>query len=102
MAVHSKSVKRIMSIIRQTFPDAGEIDILEKMNDSLVHAGKFNVKYESATADLTTDKRRYTLSDSDSGIEVMKIRKVSIMDTDGDYIRIRRLGMNDVALEDVT
>lgn len=99
MAVHSKSVKRVMSTVRQTFKDAGEIDILEKMNDALVDAGRFNVKHESATSDLTTDKARYTLSDADSGIEVNKIKKVSIMNTDGDYFMIPRLVEGDITKE---
>ena len=99
MAVHSKSVKRVLSIIRQTFKDAGETDVLEKMSDALVDAGRFNVKHESATSDLTTDKARYTLSDADSGIEVMKIKKVSIMSTNGDYFMIPRLVENDISKE---
>lgn len=99
VSVHSKSVKRVLSIIRQTFKEAGETDVLEKMSDALVDAGRLNVKHESATSDLTADKARYTLSDASSGIEVMKIKKVSIMSSDGDYFIIPRLLENDITKE---
>ena len=91
-----------MSIVRKIFPDAGETDMFEKINQAQVHAGKFNVKSETAKTDLTTDKRRYTIDDVNSGIEVNKVNKVSIMDTGGYYIKIPRLIENNVTKEDLT
>ncbi len=96
------TVKRIFSDVRETFTDAKETKMYEKANQAIVRAGIYNVKVESAKANLVTDKRRYTLSDANSGIEVNKIKKVSLMDTNGDYIRIPRLLDNDVVKEDVT
>lgn len=88
-------------MVRQTFPNAGETAMFEKINQAQVHAGKYNVKYEAAKTDLTTDKRRYTLSDADSGIEIMKVYKVSIMDSNGDYIKIPRMLNATVTREDL-
>ena len=102
MATHRISAKRIMSDVRETFPNAGETKMFELINRAQVHAGLYSVKHESAKADLTTDKRRYTLDDVNSNIEVNKIKKVSIMNDDGDWIRIPRLLDNDVMKEDVT
>ncbi len=102
MATHTKSVKRILSEVRQEIPNAGETSVIEKINDAIVLSGKFNTKFETAKADLTTDKRRYTLSDTDSGIEVNKLYKVSIMDGNGDYIKIPRMTAATVSREDIT
>jgi len=102
MPSHRITIKRIMSDVRETFPNAGETKMFELINRAQVQAGMYNVKYESAKADVTADKLWYTINDANSGIEVNKITKVSIMDSNGDYIMIPRLLENEIIKEDLT
>ncbi len=102
MATHKISVKRIMSDIRETFPNAGETKMFELINRAQVHAGIYNVKYESAKTSSVADKMWYTLNDANSAIEVNKVFKVSFMDDDGKYRKIPRLWSGDVEIEDLT
>ena len=71
------------------------------INDALTELGKYNVKYESAKSNSVSGKAWYTLSDADSGIEVNKIFKVSFLDNDDKYKRIKRLLANDTDIEDL-
>ena len=44
MAVISLTVKKIISRVRQAFPDAPETYIINLINESLVEMGKYNTK----------------------------------------------------------
>ena len=44
MAVHSLTVKQILSRVRQVFPDAPEAYVISLINDALTEAGLYNVK----------------------------------------------------------
>ena len=44
MAVHSLTVKQIISRVRQVFPDAPEAYIMSLINDALVEAGTYSNK----------------------------------------------------------
>ena len=44
MAVHSLTVKQILSRVRQTFPDAPETYVINLINEALVELGKYNTK----------------------------------------------------------
>ena len=91
-----------MSDVKEVFPNAIETKMFELINRAQVQAGLYNVKYESAKATVTADKLWYTINDANSGIEVNKIFKVSIMDSDGAYIMIPRLVANEIIKEDLT
>ena len=52
MAVHSLTVKQILSRVRQVFPDAPEAYVISLINDALTEAGMYNVK--TAHAKITT------------------------------------------------
>ena len=101
MAVHSLTVKKIISRVRQAFPDAPETYIMNLINEALVELGKYNTKIEYAKLTTVADQQWYTLSDSNSGIEVNKVYRVDFMDSSGDYVKIPRLLNNEVQTMDI-
>ena len=96
------TVKQMLSRIRETFPEIQETYALALINDALTEAGKFNVKYESATTDSVSATKWYTINDANSGIEVNKITNVYFMDDDGYYRMIKRLVHGKTNIQDVT
>ena len=102
MAVHSLTVKKIISIVRQVFPDAPETYIMQLINEALVESGKYNTKIEYAKFTTVADQQWYTLSDANSGIEVNKVYRVDFMDSSGDYVKIPRLLNSEIQTMDIT
>ena len=102
MAVHSLTVKKIISIVRQVFPDAPETYIMQLINEALVESGKYNTKIEYAKLTTVADQQWYTLSDANSGIEVNKVYRVDFMDSSGDYVKIPRLLNSEIQTMDIT
>jgi|TARA_R100001143_G_scaffold16037_1_gene18335 hypothetical protein len=101
MAVHSLTVKKIISRVRQAFPEAPETYIMNLINEALVELGKYNTKIEYAKLTTVADQQWYTLSDTNSGIEVNKVYRVDFMDSSGDYVKIPRLLNNEVQTMDI-
>ena len=101
MAVHSLTVKQIISRVRQAFPDAPENYIKNLINEALVELGKYNIKIEYAKTTTVADQQWYTLSDSNSGVEINKVYRVDFMDSSGDYVKIPRLLNNEVQTMDI-
>jgi|TARA_R100001530_G_scaffold128107_1_gene97687 hypothetical protein len=106
MAVHSLTVKKIISIVRQVFPDAPQAYIIELINEALVEAGKYNSKIEYAKTTTVADQQWYTLKEqvagaSNSNIEVNKVHRVDFMDSAGDYVKIPRLLNNEIQTMDI-
>ena len=101
MAVHSLTVKKIISRVRQAFPEAPETYIMNLINEALVELGKYNTKIEYAKLTTVADQQWYTLSDTNSGIEVNKVYRVDFMDSSGDYVKIPRLFNNEVQTMDI-
>ena len=102
MAVHSLTVKKIISRGRQAFPDAPETYIMNVINEAIVELGKYGTKIEYAKATTVADQMWYTLSDTNSGIEVNKVFRVDFMDASGDYVKIPRLLNNEIQTMDLT
>ena len=73
MAVISLTVKKIISRVRQAFPDAPETYILNLINEALVEMGKYNTKVEYAKLTTVANQQWYTLSDSNAGVEINKV-----------------------------
>ena len=101
MAVHSLTVKKIISRVRQAFPEAPETYIMNLINEALVELGKYNTKIEYAKLTTVADQQWYTLIDTNSGIEVNKVYRVDFMDSSGDYVKIPRLLNNEVQTMDI-
>jgi len=107
MAVHSITVKQILSRVRQVFPNAPEAYVMNLINDALVEAGMYNSKVVHAKISTVADQMWYDLGDAakDSAnniLEVNKVFRVYFMDNDGDYILIPRLIDKDLLLTDVS
>jgi Flp pilus assembly secretin CpaC len=101
MAVHSLTVKTIISRVRQVFPDASEKYIINLINEALVELGKYATKVEYAKTNSVADQQWYTLSDSNSGIEVNKVFRCDFMDASGEYVKIPRLLDGEIATMDI-
>ena len=101
MAVHSLTVKKIISRVRQAFQEDPETYIMNLINEALVELGKYNTKIEYAKLTTVADQQWYTLSDTNSGIEVNKVYRVDFMDSSGDYVKIPRLLNNEVQTMDI-
>lgn len=101
MAVHSLTVKEIISRVRQAFPDAPEKYIMNLINEALVETGKYNTKVEYAKASTVADQQWYTLSDDNAGVEINKVYRVDFMDSKGDYVKIPRLLNNEIQTMDI-
>jgi len=101
MAVHSLTVKKILSMVRQVFPDAPETYVMALINEALVEAGKYNTKIEYAKATTVADQQWYTLSDTNAGVEINKIFRVDFMDANGEYVMIPRLLNSEIQTMDI-
>jgi|TARA_R110002110_G_scaffold137306_1_gene322466 hypothetical protein len=101
MAVHSLTVKKIISRVRQAFPDAPETYIMNLINEAIVELGKYGTKIEYAKATTVADQQWYTLSDSNAGVEINKVFRVDFMDSSGDYVKIPRLVNNEIPTMDI-
>ena len=78
MAVISLTVKKIISRVRQAFPDAPETYIINLINESLVEMGKYNTKVEYAKLSTVANQQWYTLkeqvdSTQNSNVEINKV-----------------------------
>jgi|TARA_R100000664_G_C2726591_1_gene118385 hypothetical protein len=96
MAIHSLTVKQVLSRVRQVFPDASEAYVISLINDALNELGQYSQKSMSAKIDIVADQMFYDLSDSakdssNNEMGINKIYRVDIMDDDGDYIQVPRV-----------
>ena len=101
MAVHSLTVKQILSRVRQTFPNAPEAYVINLINEALVELGKYNTKIEYAKLTTVADQQWYTLSDANAGVEINKVYRLDFMDSAGDYTKIPRLVNNEIQTTDI-
>ena len=106
MAVHSLTVKQILSRVRQTFPDAPEAYVINLINEALVELGKYNTKIEYAKLSTVADQQWYTLKEqvgsaTNSGVEINKVYRLDFMDSAGDYTKIPRLINNEIQTTDI-
>ena len=107
MAVHTITVKKLISRVRQVFPDAPETYIVNLVNDALVEIGTHKVKVAHAKITTVADRMYYNLADgatdsSSNRLEANQVFRVYLMDSDGDYIQIPRLVDKNLLLADIT
>ena len=107
MAVHSITVKKLISRVRLVFPDAPEAYLLNLVNDALVEIGMYKTKVVHAKITTVANKMYYDLADgatdaSGKTLEANHVLRVYIMDNEGDYIKIPRLIDKEILLADVT
>ena len=63
--------------------------------------GKYNTKVEYAKTNTVADQQWYTLSDTNSGVEINKVFRVDFMDSKGVYVKIPRLLENEIPTMDI-
>ena len=102
MAVHSLTVKQILSRVRQVFPDAPETYVMSLINDGLVELSSYDTKVNYAKINAVADQMWYDLSDTGSSVDINKVFRVDFMDSAGDYIKIPRMLDNEILKMDVT
>jgi|TARA_R110000803_G_scaffold206025_1_gene273058 hypothetical protein len=105
MAVHSITVKKLISRVRLVFPDAPEAYLLNLVNDALVEIGMFKTKVVHAKITTVANKMYYNLADgaqdsSNNKLEVNQVLRVYLMDNEGDYIQIPRVIDKNLLLAD--
>ena len=88
-------------MVRQVFPQAPETYVMALINEALVESGKYKSKIEYAKTTTVADQQWYTLSDSNSGVEINKVYRVDFMDSSGDYVKIPRLLNNEIQTMDI-
>jgi hypothetical protein len=99
MAAIEFSVKEIVSRVRQAVPEASENYIINLINEGLIDMGKYSTKMEYGKTNLINDQLWYGIDD-DRDITINKIFKCSILNSNGEYIRIPRLVNQDIKLTD--
>lgn len=107
MAVHSLSVKKIISRVRQVFPNASENYIINLINDGLVEIGNHHTKIVQGKISTVANQLSYNIGDESkdsngNNLEANKVFRVDLMDSEGDYIRIPRQISKDLLLWDAT
>ena len=90
MAAIEFSLREILSRVRQVVPDASEAYVLNLVNQGLSDMGRYNTKREYGKTNLVNSQLWYGLDD-DRDITVNKVFRVSILNSDGEYIQIPRL-----------
>jgi hypothetical protein len=107
MSVHSISIKNLINRVREVFPDVQENYAINLINDALVELGSYETKIAHGKVSTVADQMWYDLSDgatdsSGNKLELNKVDKVYLMDSEGDYIQIPRLTDTNLLLTDVT
>tara|TARA_R100000234_G_C4999615_1_gene179692 strand:+ start:1601 stop:1906 length:306 start_codon:yes stop_codon:yes gene_type:complete len=97
MAAIEFSGKEIYSRVLQAVPDVSENYVLNLINEALIDMGRYYSKYEYAKTDLINDQLWYNLDD-DRDITVNKVMRCSILNSDGEYIKIPRLTHADLKI----
>tara|TARA_R100000152_G_scaffold2792_1_gene940 strand:+ start:3218 stop:3523 length:306 start_codon:yes stop_codon:yes gene_type:complete len=99
MAAIEFSLREILSRVRQAVPDANETYVLNLVNQCLSDMGKYATKMEYGKTNLVNDQLWYGLDD-DRDITVNKVFRVSILNSDSEYIQIARLTNQEIKITD--
>ena len=95
MAAIEFSAKEILSRVRQAVPDVRENYVLNLINEALVDMGKYSLQVENAKTNLYHNQLWYALDD-DEAITVNKVFRCTILNSDGEYIKIPRLSNGEI------
>ena len=99
MAAIEFSVREILSRVRQAVPKARESYVMNLINQGLVEMGKYSIKTEYGKTNLVNEQLWYGLDD-DRDITINKIFRVSILNSDSEYIQIPRLLNQEIKITD--
>ena len=99
MAAIEFNGKEIHSRVQQAVPDVSENYVINLINEALIDLGQYNLKTEYAKTNLSNNQMWYGLND-DRDITVNKVFRCSILNSDGEYIRIPRLTNQETKITD--
>jgi len=93
MVDYSKlQMREIISIVQDTFPDAQPALIMRVANEALKKAAnKYRLTIKRKFIDSVEDQALYDISDLGAGAGISRIQGVAYMNSDGEYVRIKRL-----------
>ena len=95
MAAIEFSGKEIYSRVKQAVPDVSENYVLNLINEALIDVGRYTTKIENAKTNLYHNQLWYALDDDES-ITVNKVFRCTILNSDGEYIKIPRLSNGEI------
>ena len=95
MAAIEFTAKEIYSRVLQAVPDVSENYVLNLINEALIDMGRYTNQIENAKTDLKHNQLWYALDDDES-ITVNKLFRCTILNSDGEYIKIPRLSNGEI------
>ena len=95
MAAIEFTAKEIYSRVLQAVPGISENYVLNLINEALVDMGRYTNQIENAKTNLVHDQLWYALDDDES-ITVNKVFRCTILNSDGEYIKIPRLSNSEI------
>ena len=85
-------MSEIISMIQHTFPDAPPALIMRIANDGLKKAAnKYRLVVKRKYINSEKDVGDYDIGDLGGGAGISRIQGVAFMNSDGEYVRIKRL-----------
>jgi len=89
------TAKEIYSRVLQAVPDVSENYVVNLINEALIDMGRYTNQIENAKTDLKHNQLWYALDD-DEAITVNKLFRCTILNSDGEYIKIPRLSNGEI------
>ena len=101
------TVKNLIEQVEHIFGRQSEGYMFQLINDALVEMGYYSNKIAHAKISAVANQMWYDLSDgaedsSGNKLELNKVKRVYLMDSEGDYIQIPRLTDTNLLLTDIT
>jgi len=90
MAAIEFTAKEIYSRVQQAVPEVSENYVLNLINEALIDMGRYTNQIENAKTNLFHNQLWYALDDDES-ITVNKVFRCTILNSNGEYIKIPRL-----------
>ena len=90
MAAIEFTGKEIYSRVLQAVPGISENYVLNLINEALVDMGRYTNQIENAKTNLVHNQLWYALDDDES-VTINKVFRCTILNSDGEYIKIPRL-----------
>ena len=95
MAAIEFTGKEIYSRVLQAVPGVSENYVINLINEALIDMGRYPNQIENAKTNLRHNQLWYGLGDNEN-ITVNKVLRCTILNSDGEYIKIPRLSNGEI------
>ena len=95
MAAIEFTGKEIYSRVLQAVPNVSENYVINLINEALVDMGRYTNQIENAKTNLVHNQLWYALDDDES-VTINKVFRCTILNSDGEYIKIPRLSNGEI------